>query len=135
MYVIADEQDAIKLRSNYRKDLVYLYPAKASKEGTKKLFLDMVKKVNTLKDYPEFYNTITNNCTTNIIKHIDNISPESVRLFYLQGIFPKYSDKLAYELNLLDTKLTFEEARIRYLINDKATIVFLFSICFIDPFY
>ncbi len=28
MYVIADERDVIKLRSNYRHDLVYLYPIK-----------------------------------------------------------------------------------------------------------
>ena len=32
MYVIADERDAIKLRAVDRKDKVYLYPVKASKE-------------------------------------------------------------------------------------------------------
>ena len=119
-YVIADEQDAIKLRTNYRKDIVYLYPAKGTKEGFKALFLDMITKANKLKDNPEFYNTITNNCTTNIVKHVNNISPKSIPFFTLQAIFPASSDKLAYTLGLLNTTLPFEDARKKYMINDKA---------------
>jgi hypothetical protein len=48
MYVIADERDVIKLRSNYRKDLVYLYPVKTSKEKVRELFLDMIERTNNL---------------------------------------------------------------------------------------
>lgn len=120
-YVIADEKDVIKLRSNYRKDAVYVYPTKSTKEGSKQLFLDMLTRANTLREHPEFYNTITNNCTTNIIKHINKISPESIPFFTLQAIFPENSDRVAYELGLLDSKVSFEETRTRYYINDKAT--------------
>lgn len=120
IYVVADEKDVIKLRSNYRKDTVYIYPTKASKEGRQKLFLDMISRVNTLKDTPEFYNTFTNNCTTNIINHINKVSPKSIPFFTLQSIFPEYSDRLAYELNLLDTELPFESIRAHYFINEKA---------------
>lgn len=120
IYVIADERDVIKLRSNYRKDSVYLYPAKGDKEGFKKLFLDMIARANELRSKPEFYNTLTNNCTTNIVKHVNKVSPRSIPFFTLQSIFPKYSDKLAYKLGLIDTNLSFEEARLHYLINEKA---------------
>jgi len=120
MYVIADEQDVIKLRSNYRKDLVYVYPAKTSKEKIRELFLDMIKRTNSLKDNPEFYNTVTNTCTTNIVNHIDTISPNKVPMFNLNILLPANSDRLAYELGLLDTDLSFEDARVRYFINDKA---------------
>lgn len=120
MYVVADERDAIKLRSNYRKDSVYVYPAKASPEKAQALFLDMINRINKLKEVPEFYNTITNTCTTNIAKHINNITPHKVPILNFSILFPEYSDKLAYELNLIDTDLPFEEARIKYYINDRA---------------
>jgi hypothetical protein len=120
-YVIADERDVIKLRSNYRKDDVYVYPVKSTKEGSKKLFLDMIARANTLREHPEFYNTLTSNCTTNIVKHINKISPKSVPFFTLQAIFPKHSDKIAYKLGLLNTNLSFEDARARHYINNKAS--------------
>lgn len=120
MYVIADERDVIQLRSNYRKDLVYVYPAKTTKEKAKALFLDMIERANFLKDNPEFYNSITNTCTTNIVKHIDKITPNKVPLLNLRILLPANSDKLAYELGLIDTELSFEDARTRYFINDRA---------------
>lgn len=120
MYVVADEQDVIKLRTNYRKDLVYMYKTTATKEKAKELFLDMLKRVNRLHDYPEFYNTITNNCTSNIIKHINTISPKRISPFSYESVFPEHSDRLAYDLGLLDTTLSFEATREVNLINDLA---------------
>lgn len=64
MYVIADENDVIKLRSNHRKDLVYVYPIKTTTEKAQLLFLDMVQRANDVSANPEFYNTLTNTCTT-----------------------------------------------------------------------
>jgi hypothetical protein len=120
MYVIADERDVIKLRSNYRKDLVYLYPVKTTTDKARELFLDMVERANDLSQHPEFYNTITNTCTTNIVRHVDKITPNKVPLFNLRILLPANSDKLAYDLGLIDTDLSFEDARTRYFINDKA---------------
>lgn len=120
MYVIADERDAVKLRSNYRKDLVYVYPIKTTTEKARELFLDMVERANHLKDHPEFYNTITNTCTTNIARHVNKITPDRVPFFNLRILLPANSDKLAYDLKLIDTNLSFEEARKRYFINDRA---------------
>ena len=120
MYVIADERDVIKLRSNYRKDLVYVYPAKTTKEKAQELFLDMVERANNLSQHPEFYNTITNTCTTNIVAHVNKITPDRVPFFNLRILLPANSDKLAYDLGLIDTDLSFEQARTRYFINDRA---------------
>jgi hypothetical protein len=120
-YVIADERDVIKLRTNHRKDIVYLYPAKVTQEKRKELFLSMIRRANTLKDSPEFYNTVTNNCTTNIVKHINEITPNRMSSFNYQAIFPEYSDRLAYGLGLIDTDLPFEKIRGHYQINEQAT--------------
>lgn len=120
MYVIADEKDVVKLRSNYRKDLVYVYPVRTTREKARELFLDMVNRANYIKDHPEFYNTITNTCTTNIVKHVNKITPHRVPFFNLRILLPANSDKLAYELGLIDTDLSFDEARKRFFINDRA---------------
>jgi len=119
MYVIADERDVVKLRSNYRKDLVYVYPIKTTQEKTKALFLDMIERTNKLKEQSEFYNTLTSTCTTNIMQHVNKITPQKVPFSY-KVLLPSYSDKLAYDLGLIDTTLSFEEARAKYLINDRA---------------
>ena len=121
MYVVADEKDAIKLRSNYRKDLVYLYPMIGTYETNKNIFLDMISRVNELKDKPEFYNTITNTCTTNIVEHINKINPGSISWLNRGIMFPAESDRLAFELGLISTDITnFDFVREKYFINKKA---------------
>lgn len=120
MYVIADERDVIKLRADYRKDLVYVYPIKTTTEKAGALFLDMVARANSLKDHPEFYNSVTNTCTTNIVNHVNKITPHKLPLFSLDVLFPEYSDKLAYDRGLIDTDLSFEEARKRFYVNERA---------------
>jgi hypothetical protein len=99
---------------------VYVYPTRASKEKVQALFMDIISRANDLKDNPEFYNTITNTCTTNIVNHINKITPNRVPLFNLRILLPENSDRLAYELGLIDTDLSFEDARVRYYINDRA---------------
>jgi hypothetical protein len=51
---------------------------------------------------------------------VDKITPHKVPLFNLRVLLPANSDKLAYELGLIDTDLSFEQARVRYFINEKA---------------
>ncbi len=118
-YVVADERDVIKLRTNYRKDTVYLYPVTASKEHMKQLFIDMLTRANTLKEKPEFYNTLTSTCTTNIADHINKISPNKIP-WDLRLLLPENSDELAYELGLLDNSVPLEELRKQHQINEKA---------------
>ena len=127
MYVIADERDVVKLRSNYRKDLVYVYPIKvraddsySAKEKVRRLFVSMLERTNHLKDHPEFYNSVTNTCTTNIVDHVNEVTPSRIPFMRLGILFPALSDKLAYKLGLIDTDLSFDDARKKYFINDKA---------------
>lgn len=118
-YVIADERDVIKLRSNYRKDKVFLYPVQTTKENARALFVSMLERANKLADEPEFYNTLTSTCTTNIVSHINDLVPGRVPLS-LKVLMPAYSDELAYELGLLDNSMTLEQLREKYLINEQA---------------
>ena len=120
MYVWGDEKDLVKLRSNYRKDKVYVYPIKTTEEKARALFTDMIARTNDLKDNPEFYNTITNTCTTNIVKHVNEVTPKKIQMINKSVLFPESSDELAYSLGMIDTELSFEDARKRFYINDRA---------------
>ncbi len=119
MYLVADERDVIGLRTKYRQDDVYLYPIRASHGQMRDLFVDMLERANALRDRPRFYNTLTSNCTSNIIRHVNSLVPGRVP-FSLKALLPGYADRLAYDLGLIDTDLTFEEARERFKIDESA---------------
>jgi len=119
MYVIADERDVVKLRSNYRKDQVFVYPIKTTPQHVRQMFVEMLERADKLKETPEFYNTVTNTCTTNLVYHVNAIIPDRIPLSY-KVLFPGYSDKLAYDLGLIDTNRSFEKTRERYNINERA---------------
>ncbi len=120
MYVIADERDVIKLRSNHRKDDVYVYPIRAEKERIHQVFVDMLERAESLRHEPMFYNTLTNTCTTNIISHVNKITPDKIPFDY-RILFPADSDELAYELGLIEgAEETLEQTRAKYRINTLA---------------
>jgi hypothetical protein len=68
-YVVADERDVIRLRTNYRHappEDVYLYRLDVPIENARSLFLEYLRSMNALRQQPEFYNSLTTNCTTRI---------------------------------------------------------------------
>lgn len=121
MYVVGDEEDLVKLRTNYRGDDVYVYRARATPEQVQSLFVDVMHRVNELAGSPEFYNTFTNNCTTSIVNHINRLTPERVP-YNLRVLLPGYSDRLAYDLGLIDTDATFEDTKRRALVGEAALL-------------
>jgi hypothetical protein len=120
IYVVGDERDLIRVRSKYRRpqEQVYLYRTRARPENARRLFLEYVGKINQLKEQPEFYNTLTTNCTTDVwylVRALTGELPLDWRVL-LSGHFPEY----VYDLGSLDTRLPFPELKARSLINDKA---------------
>ena len=79
----------------------------------------MLERANKLAVDPEFYNTLTNTCTTNIVAHVNEIAPGKIPFSY-KMLMPAYSDELAYEVGLLDTSLPIKELREKYHINERA---------------
>jgi len=118
MYVVADEEDVIKLRTDHRQEPVYLYPTVAGQEEAKELLLSIAKRVNSLAEEPEFYNTATNNCTTNIARHVNEVSQTKIPWWDPRLIAPASSDILAYKLGFLDIPESPRHIRDQYLINN-----------------
>jgi hypothetical protein len=117
-YIVADERDVVRLRTNYRKEDVYLYRLKASPEVIRKVFLDYLREVNRIKDRPEWYNALTSNCTTNIRGHTAPYNPNAK--FDWRIIVNGYLDRMIYERGVVDRSLPFEELKRRSYINLKA---------------
>lgn len=119
MYVVADERDLIEKRVVCDLCDVHMYRSTAGREQARRLLLDMMQRVNKLHDGPEFYNTLTNNCTTNIRNHINNLKPDSVPYDY-RVLLPGYSDRLAYDLGLIERHGSYEQTRLRARVNYQA---------------
>jgi hypothetical protein len=118
MYVVADERDLLPVRPEYRNVDVLLYHTTATPAQARALFVDVMKRVNQLHDQPEFYDTLRNNCTTNIVRHINTLAPGRVPYDY-RVLLPGYADSLAYELGLIDNALPFAEVRRRANVSDQ----------------
>ncbi len=116
MYVLADERDLILRRTLHHLSDVYVYRSSATPEQCRELLLDVLGRVNQLYDEPEFYNTLTNNCTTNIRNHINRLAPDRVPYDY-RVLLPAHSDRLAFELGLLESRGSFEETRAAAKVN------------------
>ena len=121
IYIVGDERDLIRLRTNYRKDPpedVYLYRANGPPENVRRLFLDYFREINELREHPAFYNTLTTNCTTNVLMHT-RVNPGD-HAYSWKILLSGYAPLYAYEHGRLDTSLPFEELKRRSHINAAA---------------
>lgn len=116
-YVIGTEPDLLGLRA-LRGDVLYLYPSRATPEQAQSLLIDMLRRAEMLRREPEWYNTLTNNCATNLRAHVNRVATEPLPLGWAT-LFPGYSDELALERGLLATDLPLEQARARYRVDEK----------------
>jgi hypothetical protein len=121
MVVVGDERDLVGLRAVTWNDPVYLYPVRATPAQARAMFVALLRRAQDVARAPEFYNTLTNNCTTNIVDAVNALATEPIP-FSLDVLLPGYSDELAYERGLIDTELPLEEARARYRINERAAV-------------
>lgn len=121
IFVVADERDVIRLRTNYRNDEeVYLYRTRMGPAYALAIFLTYSRYLNHLKDGPEWYNALTRNCTTTLDKpisaEIDRPQPWNYQ-FLLNGTL----DELLYDRGRLATDdLSFKDLKSRAHINPIA---------------
>ena len=120
-YVVADERDVIRLRTNYRHDPpedVYVYRLHGSLEDGKRLFLAYMNRINSLKNTPEFYNSLTTNCTTTIWLN-SRVNPDHLP-FSWQILVSGYIPEYLYRSGLLGSDLPFSEMQKRAYVNARA---------------
>jgi hypothetical protein len=114
IYVIADERDLIGVRTNMRHERVYLYRLQAAAQAPRLLLLSYLEKANALAKTPEFYNTLADNCTSNVISRVAAMPGSAGRPPYSwKLLLSGYTDSYAYDLGRLDHNLPFPELKLR----------------------
>jgi len=119
MYVLGDEIDLIGLRAEVRRNDIYLYRSRATPEQSAAILRSVLQRANKLATQPEFYDSLRNSCATNVADHIQPFASKSIVNDW-RLMLPGHSDKLAYDLKLIDTSKPFEQIRREAYVSLKA---------------
>ena len=121
IYVWATERDVIGVRTRCRKrSVTHLFEAVVLGPGNERRMLESyLKRTNKLSQSPEWYNTITNTCTTNIVRHVNEVYPGRVPRA-VAVLLPGLSPKLLQRNNLVKIKGTIEETLRNSIIDERA---------------
>jgi hypothetical protein len=118
IYVVGDERDIVGVRTNHRREAVYLYRLNTSADDARRLLMVYLTRINELADRPEFYHLLTNSCTINIIRYAN--AAGRVGRFDIRHLLNGLIDSYLYHSGRVDTTLPFDELRRRSLINEAA---------------
>ncbi len=117
IYVVGSEEDIVGLRTDLRKERVYLYPTVVSPEKSQEFFLEIAKEINSIYQKPKIYNTLACNCTNEITRKAEAISEIKFPLTW-KTILPGYFDEVLSDMGLLKTDKNFSEIKNQSLINN-----------------
>src|SRR6476620_4815499 len=119
IYIVADERDVIRVRTNYRKgEDIYLYRTTATPAQARERFHEYLRSLNQIRDHPRWYNAITTNCTTSIRDQ----HPTAERIPWDWRILLNgKGDELMFERHTIVTAcLPFSELKAHSLIDERA---------------
>src|SRR5262245_42230078 len=118
IYVVGDERDLVGVRTNHRKESVYLYHLNSSADNARRLLLIYLARINELADRPEFYHLLSNSCTINIVRYANAAGRTGG--FDIRHLLNGLVDGYLYHSGRVNTTLPFDELRRRSLINEAA---------------
>ncbi len=118
IYVVGDERDLVRVRTDYRDEAVFLYHIRISPESARRLFLIYLERINELADHPEFYHLLSNSCTVNIVRYANAAGRNGQ--FDFRHLLNGLIDRYFYDAGLVDTSIPFDELRRRAHINEAA---------------
>ena len=118
IYIVAEERDVIRVRTNYRHEDIYLYRLAATPAQARERFHEYLRTLNQMRGHPRWYNAITTNCTTTIRDQ----HPSAERMPWDWRILLNgKGDELMFERHTIATAgLPFAELKQRALINPAA---------------
>ena len=122
IYIFADERDEIGARTVLRpNDRVFMYPVNATPKQVGQLFVDIAGRMQKLQQQPEFYHSLMNNCTNNIVNHAYKFTPLPISSLDPRVVAPGFADRLAFAKELIGRPgESFEDLQRRCRIDEVA---------------
>jgi hypothetical protein len=117
-YVVADERDVVRVRTNFRGEDLYCYRLQASASLRRSVLLDYLRCINNLRARPEWYNALTSNCTTNIRGHTRPYASGDRCDWRL--LVNGYLEQMLYDRGAVSRRLDFAALRAASRITDRA---------------
>ena len=111
IYVVGEERDLVRLRTNYRDEEVFLYHLTVSPEAARRLFLVYLERINELHGQAEWYHLLSNSCTINIVRYA-NVAGRTGGLD-IRHVLNGLVDRYFYNTGLVNTSMPFDELRRR----------------------
>lgn len=119
--VAADERDILRVRTNARGEDMHLYRVMMPKAAMRSLFLAYLAEAESLKRQPQFYNTLTANCTTIVFEMVRRIVP-GLPLDY-RLLASGYLDRYLFDVKGLVPGLSFQQLRMGGHVTARARAV------------
>jgi hypothetical protein len=119
IYAVGDERDVVAKRAVFQKHPVYLYRLKASPAVARAMLVSMLETATELAGCPQFYHTVTNTCTSNVLVHATDLENRP-RRYDFRLVFPGYADGLGVEVGFVDAPEGLHALREASLINERA---------------
>ncbi len=117
IYVVGSEADIVGARTKWRGERVYRYPTVATPEQSRLLLDRLVEDINGIAATPKFYNTLTNNCTNELTRRVEDMSTVQFPLTW-KTLLPGYFDEVLYEMGLIKSAGSFAETKRVHLIDN-----------------
>ena len=92
MMLLGTPEDIFDLRTHYRGETLYSYRTIAGGDGLKQIFLSVIQRAHALEKKAEFYNSLTDNCTTGLHDALKTgFAPDGgdIRMIF-NGFYDKY---------------------------------------------
>lgn len=96
-----------------------MFPFNVTADQRRALFLDVITRANDIAAEPVFYATISDNCTTALVRHVDDAKGEEIPCsidLLLNGYIPR----LAYERGHMPTDAPLAVVMKRFAISARA---------------
>jgi hypothetical protein len=119
IYIWGDERDLVRLRTNTKKEEVYLYRSTLPPDEVRRMFVDMLQTTSSMHENPQFYNTLTHSCTNTLGNHLIAAKILKIPLWKRRFLTGDVDQRL-YNEGLLDTSIPFKELRSQAHINSRA---------------
>jgi hypothetical protein len=119
IYIWGDETDLVRLRTDHRGETVYRYRLNVPVEKARAILLEYLHITNDLRDTPQWYNALLDNCTTTLIGHARPIVNPDASLDW-RWLANGYLHEVMHERGTLDSSVPLEQLRRDGLVNGRA---------------